>query len=130
MDTPASNGRFSPDGRWVVHESFASGQPQVVVTNYPDADQRYGVAAGLSSSPVWRGDGKELVYRSRGMLMSVEVDLDADPAPRIGTPTVIAQVENTRGGAEATSDLQRFLLVRVMQSEPGKAIRIVDNWMP
>ena len=61
--------------------------------------------------------------------MSVEIDLDAEPTPIIGTREVVTQIENSRTG-DATPDLQKFLVVRVMQSEPGKAIRIVDNWMP
>ena len=129
LDAPAGTGRFSPDGNWVAHETLASGQAQVVVTSYPEADQRYGIAAGVGGEPLWRADGKELVYRSRDTMMSVEIDLEAQPTPIIGTPQIITEIENNRTG-HATPDLKRLLLVRVMQSEPGKAIRIVDNWMP
>ncbi len=47
----------------------------------------------------------------------------------IGTPQVVTQFETGRS-ADATPDLQKFIQVRVMHSEPGKAIRIVDNWWP
>ena len=64
--TPANEerGRFSPDGRWVTYESTESGRSEIYVQTFPDLTRKVQISTGGGSAPVWRGDGRELFFRS------------------------------------------------------------------
>jgi Tol biopolymer transport system component len=47
-------GTLSPDGRFLAYMSAESGQPEVYVVNFPDADKKWPVSAGGEPS---RGGG-------------------------------------------------------------------------
>ena len=65
---------FSPDGRFVAYVSNESGRDEIYVQTFPDAGGRWQVSNGGGSDPSWRGDGKELYYRSPDQkLMAVEI---------------------------------------------------------
>lgn len=57
-------GRFSPDGRWVACESNESGRSEIYVQTFPDLARKVQISTGGGTAPVWRGDGRELFFRS------------------------------------------------------------------
>ena len=76
-----------------------------------------GSASACDVSP----DGRTLLFAESDLQDSHEylwvLDLESGQAKRwIDTP--------------AAADSRKVILIRVMQSEPGKSIRIVDNWWP
>src|SRR6185436_10819312 len=76
LQTPAneSQGRFSPDGKWVAYTSNESGQLEVYVQSLPAGNQKWLVSNNGGGYPAWRRDGKELFYRARdGKLMVAQV---------------------------------------------------------
>jgi hypothetical protein len=68
---PVSAARFSPDGRWVVYEVGLKSRTLFVRTSSGLGSPRQIAADG--ARPVWRGDGKEIVYISGENVMSVSV---------------------------------------------------------
>jgi len=58
--------RFSPDGRWIAHDSDESGGSQIYVTNRDGGGERIRVSTGGGYSPHWRHDGSELFYLAPG----------------------------------------------------------------
>jgi hypothetical protein len=71
-------GVFSPDGRWIAYSGMAAGDG-IYVQPFPGPGRRRQVApAGLF--PVWRQDGKEIVYIDRevGSVWSIAVAGTAD----------------------------------------------------
>lgn len=55
---------FSPDGAWLVYSAQdATGQPNVFVQPFPGPGLRKQIAS-KGTYPVWRADGREIVYRS------------------------------------------------------------------
>jgi hypothetical protein len=84
--------------------------------------------------PVW--NGSELFYAARGgMLMSVALRLDGG-RPEIGEPQPLfplrtgmnGEVQFARRPFDATSDGQRFLLIRpALDAEPDAAV-VITNW--
>jgi WD40-like Beta Propeller Repeat len=79
----ASQGRFSPDMRWVAYVSRESGQSELWVrpfdpassTGSPPSSGKWMISRGGALSARWRGDGKELFYTAPdGSMMSVEVN--------------------------------------------------------
>ena len=66
LATPYSekDGRFSPDSRWVAYSSDESGTEEVWVRAFPSSHNKTKVSTSGGTTPVWRGDGKEIVYLS------------------------------------------------------------------
>jgi eukaryotic-like serine/threonine-protein kinase len=73
-----TQGRFSPDGRWIAYSYDERGQPDVVLMPYPPRDEPHVVvSAGGGGYPRWRADGKALYYiDSTGNLVVAPVDLE------------------------------------------------------
>ena len=65
---------FSPDGRFVAYVSNESGAAEIYVQTFPDGGGKWQVSSSGGVDPSWRGDGKELYYRSPDQkLMAVEI---------------------------------------------------------
>ena len=88
-----SQARFSPDGHWVAYTSDEPCQNEVYVRSFSmnsagtaiEASGKWPISNGFGTSPHWRGDGKELYYRSQdGHVMAVETA--NNPAFRAGSP--------------------------------------------
>ena len=64
------NPRFSPDGRWIVYNARSNGERRgIFVQPFPGPGLRRQISSGIY--PVWRKDGKEIIY------------LDTDSANRL-----------------------------------------------
>jgi serine/threonine protein kinase len=68
---PVFSARFSPDGRWVVYEVGLKSRTLFVRTSSGLGSPRQIAVDG--ASPVWRRDGKEIVYWSGESVMSISV---------------------------------------------------------
>jgi serine/threonine-protein kinase len=68
---PVSAARFSPDGRWVVYEVGLKSRTLFVRASSGLGSPRQIAPDG--ARPVWRSDGKEIVYISGENVMSVSV---------------------------------------------------------
>jgi len=89
---------FSPDGHWVAYASDAAGprgHPEIYVRSFSmepagtvvKAGGQWQISSGGGFEPRWRGDGRELYYRSYpdGRVMAVEIA--GGPSFRAGKPT-------------------------------------------
>jgi Tol biopolymer transport system component/predicted Ser/Thr protein kinase len=130
-------GRFSPDGRWIAYASSDSGTPQVYVRPFvpgkPASGVRWQVSTQGGSLPVWRGDGKELLYHAAGgKLAAVSVQAQGDTF-RTGTPVTPFEF---RPGTflfpgllfDMTRDGQRFLLTEPVAESGSQSMTVVFNW--
>jgi serine/threonine protein kinase len=54
--------RISPDGRWIAYTSEQSGRSEVVVEGLSGRPQRIAVSGDGGEQPVWRRDGRELLF--------------------------------------------------------------------
>jgi Tol biopolymer transport system component len=69
-----SEGRFSPDGQWVVYTSNESGKDEVYIRAFPSGENKTLISTGGGNLPVWQKDGKEILYVSAdGTLTAVDV---------------------------------------------------------
>jgi Tol biopolymer transport system component len=69
-----TEGRFSPDGRWVAFQSSESDQLEVYVASFPQPGTKWRVSTNGGLMPRWSHDGGEILYLAPdNTLMSVAV---------------------------------------------------------
>ncbi len=131
-----SQGRFSPDSRYIAYVSNESGTGEVYVRSISAEGKAGGqqmVSQGEGHQPLWRRDGKELFYLSPGSkVMAVPVST-APTFQRAGAPVALFTAPmSDRGGLfhlwDVTPDGQKFLMVTVMTEVASEPITVVLNW--
>jgi eukaryotic-like serine/threonine-protein kinase len=131
------DGRFSPDGHWIVYASDESGRAEIYVRPFSlnpgaAAASKWLISQNGGVHPRWRADGKELYYLAPdGTLMAV--DVGASPSLRVGVPKALfrAPLQSAQSfespAWDVTKDGRRFLFTAVTkQSE--RAFTVVLNW--
>jgi serine/threonine-protein kinase len=126
----------SPDGRWLAYDSNESGEFEVYVRPYPDADRaRWQVSVGGGRQPLWSRDGRELFYRDfSGAILSVPVVLT--PGFTAGEVTRVLDGADYKGGGpdmsgrtyDVSLDGRRFLMLKPTASDRIGSVVVVLNW--
>jgi Tol biopolymer transport system component/predicted Ser/Thr protein kinase len=129
----ASDGHFSPDGRWLLYTLSMSGRTDVFVRSLPAeaggpaAAGKWQVSFSGGANPIWRADGKEIFYLSLdGAVMDVPVE-SGDRDFRLGTPRQLFQARNARS-FDVTADGQRFLLSQPISESSDTPLTVLVNW--
>jgi Tol biopolymer transport system component len=132
--------QFSPDGHWVAYISNESGGSEIYVQSFAlnsagtavEAGGKWQISNGRGLYPRWRGDGRELYYRSlNGRLMAVEITTHPEFRPGKPQPLGIA----TGGGGlysalaawDCTADGRRFLAAAPTSKGPVP-YSVILNW--
>jgi Tol biopolymer transport system component len=133
-----SQGRFSPDSRFIAYTSDVSGRNEIYVQPFPTASgDRVTVSRGGGVAPRWARDGKELFYISDDSKM-MAVEVSTDPVFKAGIPKVLFQAPVWGGGIsriptryDVTADGKKFL-INSLPAEAGapatSPITVVLNW--
>ncbi|HUI57614.1 MAG TPA: hypothetical protein VLY04_21700, partial [Bryobacteraceae bacterium] len=128
-----SAARFSPDGRYVAYEATESGVSEVYVRPFaPNASAADAASAKVSlqggSSPVWRADGKQLLYLTRGSPGNLKVwadDVTLKPSFAAGIPRALGEIPATE--VMFMPDAKRVLVQQPVGSQKP-SIMVVLNW--
>ncbi len=130
-------GQFSPDGRWIAYQSDQSGRDEVYLRRFPapgaNAAQGavYQVSKDGGERPLWRRDGKELIYIGANRMITA-VDVTADPRISTGPPRPLFQMPGTGiigfVRLEMHPDGQRFLIRAPVGDDARSPFTIVMNW--
>jgi serine/threonine protein kinase/Tol biopolymer transport system component len=110
--------QFSFDGKWLAYTSDESGMFEVYVVSFPAPDQKLKVSRDGGGQPRWRGDGRELYYRTLTNSTVMAVDITAGTKIEAGVPHVLVQPsfngpmtrEPTRHQLYVSPDGQQFLV--------------------
>jgi len=127
-------GVASPDGRWVAYMSSESGRPEVFVEPFPGGGGRWQVSISGGSEPIWRGDGREIFFRSLDSRVCAVPVTAAGAAFDAGTPECLFAIDptdvylNTRNAFVVTADGQRFAAFVSEGGAPPSAVHVVLNW--
>jgi hypothetical protein len=134
MRTPAdeTDGRFSPDTRWVAYQSTAAGTGNdIYVRPFPGPGREYRISTDGGTQARWSHDGRELYYLDRDSRL-VAVPMRLPPAGESlehGPPSRLFQL--TAGSQFAPSrDGRRFLINEVLEEIPTPPLTIILNWRP
>jgi Tol biopolymer transport system component len=127
-----SHPMFSSDGRFVAYVSTESGRSEIYVQTFPDGAGKWQVSNGGGVDPSWRGDGKELYYRSPDQkLMAVEIRT-AGGELEAGVPQALFAVRVQPGASRnkyvPSADGQRFLFDAPLGRESLSPTTVVVNW--
>jgi serine/threonine protein kinase len=122
-----TEGRFSPDGKWIAYMSNESGENRIYLQNFPATGAKYQVSMAGGSYPAWRRDGKEIYYLAEGgKVMAVPVKLGA--SVELGTPQALF-ADPTIGNFVPAPDGQRFLVNVPSGNQTATALlTVVTGW--
>jgi Tol biopolymer transport system component len=131
-----SNGRFSPDGRFVAYASNESGRWEIYVVPFPGPGGDWKVSTDGGSEPVWSRDGRELFFLTAdNHLMAVPVRLS--PAFDAGPPKALFLVRRREPIAtldmfsyDVAADGQRFLVNTDAGEATAAPLTVVLDWAP
>jgi len=122
----------SPDGRRVafVQRSPSRDQDVNVVERTAGSAPRV-VSRGGGLEPRWSRDGRELYYRSHGLMMSVPVT--QGPRLEFGNPrplfsTAPYRTARNRPEYDVAPD-GRFLMIRELSNSDAVGVMYVENWL-
>ena len=122
FNTPSneSQGKVSPDARWIAYVTDESGEDEVWVASFPSGDIRRQVSASGGMSPRWGEGGREIFYISLAReVMAAPFGQDRTGLS-IGPPHRLFKVDNlvdverrlfpSSNAYVSTADGQRFLM--------------------
>ena len=125
-------GRLSPDGRWVAYASDESGVFEVYVSAFPQRGSKRQVSASGGTQPIWRRDGKELLYLAAdNRLMAVPAQLGG--GLEVGAPKELFDSRLATSSSDiplfdVSADGTRFLLSVRQEEGLSAPLRVIVNW--
>ena len=126
-----TEGRFSPDGRFITYMSHESGRYEVYVRPFPLTDDKLQISSGGGAYPLWRGDGKELFHITPdGVLMSAELKTAGKLESSIPKELFRTKIKYSARGATygVSADGQRFLVNTLTEGDNPAQMTVVLNW--
>jgi Tol biopolymer transport system component len=130
--TPAYDGgaQLSPDGRFLLYQSNASGQPEIYVRPYPALDRQWQVSEGGGTQARWSRNSREIYYRSENRIVAVPIG-SAGAEPVFGRPVALFADEYDFGPGISNPNYDvapdgRFVMLR--RGPNGGKLRVVVHW--
>jgi Tol biopolymer transport system component len=130
VGTPFSErqGCLSPDGKYLAYTSDESGRREVLVTTFPDAARRWTISNQGGSNPVWRRDGRELMFLDeQDTLMSVAIPAGAEFKPAVPKVLFPSNAVASDGRVFAIARDGRLLIARGATQVANGPLRVVLN---
>lgn len=130
---------ISPNGKWLAYQSNKGGLPEIFVRPFPSGPGQWQVGSFGARSPRWRGDGKELFFRTGrgGGIVAVDVTVSGE-RPQFGAAKELFSNDfnsTTHVGHHdyaVSRDGQRFVVTRAREASSSAAadapIAVVVNW--
>ena len=130
--TPASESdpRFSPDGRWLVYQSNASGRFEIHARAFPDGDREYRLSTGGGTVPRWAPSGREVFYRAPDNAMMAVTITAAATALTVDPPRRLFDATRYDGAYAVAPDGRRLLMMPALTTEAAATeIRLVTHFL-
>ena len=115
-----TDGRWSPDGRWIAYVSDESGRPDVyVIANA----LRQRVSTGGGTQPRWTRDSRALLFLRGSTIMRA----DLNGAGRFESPRPLVDVPGIRD-FDVAHRSDRIVALLPVQNEPVSGVPVILNW--
>ncbi len=121
-----SDGRFSPDGKYLAYVSDETGRQEVFVQPFPPTGPKWQISTAGGSSPRWRRDGKEILFFQPESAWMV-VEIRTDRGFEAGVPRKLFEIPQM-GGTDVTADGQRFLVNMPHGENTVAPATVILNW--
>lgn len=119
-----TEGRLSPDGKWLAYVSNSSGRREVYVQAFENPVDRWQISTSGGQRPRWSRSGSELFYLSPDQkLMSVAVN--TAPTFEAKTPVPLFSIEVR--DFDVSRDGQRFIVATTVGA-PAVPLGVITNW--
>jgi Tol biopolymer transport system component len=120
-----TDGRFSPDGRWIVYMDAGSARPEIFVIPASGGEGKWQISNEGGSAPRWSRSGKEIFYLSGENLMAVPVETQ----PRF-EPGVAAKLFSKPDLQyfDVEPDGEHFVLLESPEPSTRMTLGVVVNW--
>jgi serine/threonine protein kinase/Tol biopolymer transport system component len=132
------NERFSPDGRWIVYSArtMEGDRPAIFVQPFPGPGLRRQISS-TGAFPVWRKDGKEILYMDRKSDQISAISVNGQPGDlRFGPPEALFAIPPSVSLLAASSPIEvmrdgsRILFPQALdQPEDSNLIHIRSGWL-
>ncbi|HYN08688.1 MAG TPA: protein kinase [Vicinamibacterales bacterium] len=125
VDSPAdeSNGRISPDGKWLAYQATSSGRSRIYVRPFDRPGGTQTVSGEGGTSPVWARDGAALFFVEGGMLMRAPIAVSPFA---IGHATALFPLPGSTEAFDVAPD-GRFVIL-LDSAVAADEIRVVLGW--
>lgn len=125
----ASQGKFSPDGRWLLFDSAEQGKSEVYVTAIPPGPETWRVTSGGGNGRSWPTSGTIFYTTKEDKIASVAVSSQ-------GKEFHVGESEIKCAGRSFPSDVdwdlshdgKRVLAAVPTESNSNHTLRLVQNW--
>jgi dipeptidyl aminopeptidase/acylaminoacyl peptidase len=118
-----TDGRWSPDARWIAYVSDEPGQPEIYVHNEHGDRQR--VSQGGGTHPRWTRDSRTLYFLRESMLMRAELGSEGS---RFGTPRHVVNFGGIRDFDLAHTRIDRVFTLLPVQPNRRESVSVILNW--
>lgn len=118
-----TDGRWSPDGRWIAYVSDEPGQPEIYVHNEHGDRQR--VSQGGGTHPRWARDSRTLFFLRESVLMRAEL---GSGGSRFGTPRRVVAFNGIRDFDLAHTRTDRIFTLMPVQPVRRETVSVILNW--
>jgi eukaryotic-like serine/threonine-protein kinase len=132
VETPAyeGGGQLSPDGRFLLYQSNASGRAEIYVRPYPALDRQWQASEGGGVQARWSRSSREVYYRNGKQLMAVPISTSG-PEPVFGKPVGLFADEYDFGQGVSNPNYDvtpegRFIMLA--RGPNGGKLRVVLHW--
>ncbi|MFN8588965.1 MAG: protein kinase [Candidatus Eisenbacteria bacterium] len=130
-------GAISPDGRWFAYVSDESGAYECRVRPWGAASGGTVVSRGAWCDPaaqsriglpVWRRDGRQLLYCGPDAHTLMIVDVTPGDPPQFGAPRPLFRIANAVADIAVGKDFNRFVLSITREEEGRSVATLLANW--
>jgi tRNA A-37 threonylcarbamoyl transferase component Bud32 len=120
---------LSPDARWAAYASNESGQDEIYVRAFPEAEGRWQVSSGGGTEPLWSSDGRTIYYRRADTLFATAVQTRPTFAVGQRRTVFIAEFLGNPNHTYYDRDGRTGEFVVIAQTEGhATALVVVLNW--
>jgi DNA-binding winged helix-turn-helix (wHTH) protein/Tol biopolymer transport system component len=127
-------GQFSPDFRWVVYSAVTTGSRfDVFVQPFPSGGLRTQLTSAGGRDAVWRGDGKEIIYRNGKTIYSIRAQvkgntIHASPPEALFDVRVPAGLVSESMPLAVTRDGSRILFAQAVEQPNPQLTYVMTAW--
>jgi len=116
-----TDGRWSPDRRWVAYVSDEPGRPEVYVVA---GGTRQRISSGGGTSPRWTRDSRSLLFLRGSTIMRADINATRT---RFESPRPLFEVPGIRD-FDVAHQSDRILALVPVQSEAVSSVPVLLNW--